>query len=146
MNIKDLLQIAGEQGKVVVVDESGEVKGVMVSYSEYQKLTGNTGLKEKPTPEDVTEKINRAILQAQLMEDATVDVAPTPPPAKPAQRLDSLLSKRAEQLFKSMPANRNGNSRPAVDMRSEVVDPNFDYNAPVVTSEDEEIRPNFDDI
>lgn len=146
MNLKDFLQLAGKQGKVVIVDEAGEVKGVFLPYDEYQKIVGEKSAKPEPTAEDVAEKVNREILQAQLEEvisssdggtsqsnlqnvtiendlvDEPVDVSFT------AERIDSLINKRAQDLFKSIPYNFTA--------------------APEVSSaaSDEEIKPNFDDI
>lgn len=145
MNIKDLMQLAGKQGKVIVVNELGDVQGVFMSFNAYQKLSGSipiTEVKEQPKPDP--EKINREILESQLAEEEILSA--TEDPAKiekqaPLEKLDSLLSKRAEQLFKSIPYNYTG--RP--DLRSEVIDPNYDFNAPE-SNDDEVIKPSFDDI
>lgn len=148
MNIKELLSLAGDQGKIVVVNDLGEIKGVYLAYEEYQKLVGHKPVAhaKKTETENEAEKINRAILEAQLKDETTpLDPIPTAPLYQPVERLDSMLSRRAEQLFKSMP-HREIPRSPQVDMRSEVIDPNFDFSAPSVTNDDEVIRPNFDDI
>ncbi len=135
MNLKDFLQLAGQQGKVIVMGDDGNVKGVFLPFDEYQKLSGNP---TKPQPqEDITEKVNREILRAQLEEVISTTDGGTansqfsvPEPLvieEPAERIDSLISKRAQHLFKSIP--------------------NYDYIPPEVAStSDEEIKPNFDDI
>lgn len=141
MEIKDLLKLAGEQGKVVVVGEDGSVRGVFLQLEDYQKISGNKSVAEQK--EDIAEKVNREILQAQLEEviapsDIAISNSPLNLPlalevtepqefSNNAERIDSLLNKRAQNLFKSIPYN---------------------YSVPdVVTSaEDEEIKPNFDDI
>ncbi len=141
MSINDLLKLAGEQGKVVVVGEDGSVKGVFLQFDDYQKISGNKSIAEQK--EDIAEKVNREILNAQLEEvmsprDIAISNMPLNSPLYPeivdpvefssnAERIDSLLNKRAQNLFKSIPYN---------------------YSVPeVVTSaEDEEIKPNFDDI
>ncbi len=140
MTLKDFLKLAGEQGKVVVVGEDGSVKGVFLPYEQYQKISGGKSYDQQK--EDVTEKVNREILNAQLEEvmapsDVTISHAPvsTLPVSgefelefnSNAERIDSLLSKRAQNLFKSIP---------------------YDYSVPEVStaSADEEIKPNFDDI
>ena len=144
MTIKDLMQLAGKQGKVIVVNELGGVQGVFLSFDSYQKLVGVPEAKIEPKHD--AEKINREILDAQLSEEsimsATEDqtLAPAQPPI---EKLDALLSKRAEQLFKSIPYNYNGHT--SRDLRAEVIDPNYDFNEPE-SSEDEVIRPSFDDI
>jgi hypothetical protein len=127
----------------VVIDDSGNVQGVFLPFDEYQKLTG--GKSAVQTQEDIAETVNREILQAQLEEvissldggtaqpetdEETLDVSPV-------ERIDALLNKRAQELFRSMPHNS--------------VSPNpmpYNYTAPpeVATTSDEEMKPNFDDI
>lgn len=133
MDLKDFLQLAGKQGKVVVMGEDGNVKGVFLPFSEYQRLSGMP-VKEAVEKEDIAEKVNREILKAQLEEViSTVDGGTArsqfvqPEPLEPVERIDSLINRRAQDLFKSIP--------------------NYDYVPPeVATSNDEEIKPNFDDI
>lgn len=142
MNLKDLLQLAGQQGKVVVIDEAGDVKGVFLPFNEYKKIAGNKPQEVVPSAEDIAEQVNREILQAQLEEvislaDAALPELPLSDPsllAEPsaimsnAERIDSLINKRAQNLFKSMPYNYT--AAPEV----------------ITTATDEEIKPNFDDI
>jgi len=86
------------------MDDSGEVKLVIMGVGEYQKLLLG---KLKKQIEDV-EEINHQIVKAQLQDvEAVKPPVPVPPPA--------------------------------ADMRSEVVDPNFDFDA-------ETISPEFEDI
>lgn len=134
--------MAGEQGKVVIVGEDGEVKGVLLPYAEYLKIAGNKPQEPKLSAEDMAEKVNREILQAQLEEvissaDAAMPAAVLPEAslmdepasyASNAERIDSLINKRAKNLFKSMPYNYTGT--PDVS----------------ITTPDEEISANFDDI
>ncbi len=70
MNIQELLKIAGEQGKVVIVDAEGSIQGVYLDYVEYQKLTCTSTKGAKPSDKlnEQIERINREILQAQLEE------------------------------------------------------------------------------
>lgn len=150
MNIKDLINLAGEQGKVVVLDEGGEVKGVFLVYNEYQKLAAIKPIREEK-PQQIIETVNREILQAQLTEslDTSNKNLETVEEVKyiPPQPLGDLLSKRAQELFADKPFGRS--ESPLYDMRSEVVDPNFGKPPlqPVVESDnDEEIKPEFDDI
>lgn len=139
MTIQELLQLAGQQGKVVIVDETGEVKGVLLPFDEYKKIAGNKPQASALTAEDIAEKVNREILQAQLEEvissaDAALPELPLVDPIlesplmSNAERIDSLINKRAQNLFKSMPYNYTGT--PEV----------------TTTASDEEIKPNFDDI
>ncbi len=139
MNIKDYLHLAGEQGKVVIVGDDGKVQGVLLPYDEYKKIAGNMPVEPKQSAEDIAEKVNREILQAQLEEvisssDAAKPEAILPDPLDPpvyssnAERIDSLINKRAQNLFKSMPYNYTGTP----EVKNE--------------TQDEEISTNFDDI
>ena len=57
MILKDFLKLAGQQGKVVVVGEDGNVRGVFLSFDEYQKLSGSSEENfQKPVQENITEK------------------------------------------------------------------------------------------
>jgi hypothetical protein len=146
MNLKDFLKLAGQQGKVVVVGDDGSVKGVFLPFDEYQKLSG--GPSQEKVQEDITEKVNREILLAQLEEViSSADggtgkpMLQTPPPGMPAEefapleRIDSILNSRAADLFKSMPHNPNASPY------------TFTGQPDITTSaSDEEIKPNFDDI
>lgn len=146
MNINDFLKLAGEQGKVVVLGEDGSVKGIFLQYEEYLKMSGQKSFDQQK--EDIAEKVNREILQAQLeevmspsdvaignniiLEPLNLDVTNVVPDepiefSSNAERIDSLLNKRAQNLFKSIPYN---------------------YSVPEVatSASDEEIKPNFDDI
>lgn len=146
MNLKDFLQLAGQQGKVVVVDDDGNVKGVFLPFEEYQKLSG--GPSHEKVLEDITEKVNREILQAQLEEVISSADGGTASPMlqsiplelpidefPPLERIDSLLNKRAQDLFKSMPYTAAASPY------------TFTGQPDITTSaSDEEIKPNFDDI
>lgn len=136
MNLQDFLKLAGQQGKVLVIDEHGNAKGVFLPFDEYQKLVGSPT--QEQVKEDITEKANREILLAQLEEVISSSDGGTGIPMKeyqPAERIDSVLSKRAQDLFKSMPYNPTA------------MPFNFTAQPDVTTSaSDEEIKPNFDDI
>ncbi len=127
MNIPDLLKLAGEQGKVVILDEQGNLKAVLLSGDDYQTLTG--GQTAQQTAETDAERVNREILQAQL-EEVMALPGIAQPDMDPPESIGSVLSRRAEDLFRSLPIN-----------------PHTNFSAPEVTTEaDEEIKPNFDDI
>ncbi len=134
MDLKEILQLVGEQGKVVFVDENSEVKGILLSLKEY-RATANISRPDSltqpvnPQTVDLAEQVNKEILQALLEEVISSEDGGTATPLdlNPPERIDSLLSKRAQDLFKSIP--------------------NYTYVPPeVITSIDEEIKPNFDDI
>lgn len=138
MNLKDLLQLAGQQGKLVVVGEDGNVKGVFLSFDEFQKLSGMVSEQRVAAKQEtIAEKANREILQAQLEEvisstnGGLAAAEPAMDYVEPLERIDSVLSKRAQELFKSIPYES----------------PHQNFRTPEVASiGDEEISTNFDDI
>lgn len=158
MNLKDLLQFVEQDGKVIIAGEDGEVKGVFLSFAQYQLLSGDKPITQTPQGPD-PEKINREILEAQLTDTVDLEnknletivpnqvekVVSMPTPIK------NILSRRAKDLFMNQPYGRQ--EPPEYDMREEVMDPNFGKPTPqpiaqplVETEADEEIKPNFDDI
>jgi hypothetical protein len=111
-NFKDLIALAGnDNGKIFVIDESGEVKLVIMNVAEYQKLLLG---KLQRQVEDI-ESINKKIIEAQLQDESI-----------PA---GSILSARQQEI-------RSSTMAPRVDMRSEVIDPSFNFESPAVDIED----------
>jgi hypothetical protein len=96
--LQDILKLAkADSGKFFVMDESGEVKLVIMPVEDYEKIL--VGRLQK-TAVDI-EQVNKEITKAQL----TNQVEPDPSP---------ILETRA----------------PRVDMRSEVIDPSFNFDGP----------------
>lgn len=136
-SLQNLISLVGdENSKVFIVNEQGDLKAVMLGLAEYQRLLG---AKLQRAIEDV-EKINREIVQAQLSEEAPGETPLAAPVAAP-ESIGELLSKKADLLFRSAPG-----PRVQEDLRSEVIDPNFDFTTPPAETDDEVIRPSFDDI
>ncbi len=141
----------------MVVGDDGEVKGVFLSFSKYQALTGKESTNQTVSGPD-PEVINREILQAQLTETLVVDnknlevISESVSPVDnkvvvPLSPIKNILAKRAKDLFMNQPFGRQ--EPPLYDLREEVMDPNFGVPLPqpvVETEADEEIKPNFDDI
>jgi hypothetical protein len=101
----------------------------LLSGDDYQKLAGGPSAQE--TAESEAELINREILQAQL-EEVMAMPGIMPPMTEPVESIGSLLSRRAEDLFRSLPVDQPP------------VNPHRNFSAPDVSSEmDEEIKPNF---
>ena len=146
MTLKDLIKLAGQQGKVVIVGDDGEVKGVFLSNADFQKLSGvKPGVAASPDPE----KINREILEAQLKENIDLtnkNLEVVTPPVVAPTPIANIISERARDLFVSHPYGRQ--EAPRYDMREEVIDPNFNQSTPplIDSQGEEEIKPNFDDI
>lgn len=93
-----------------MLDETGQAKLVIMSVEEYQRLLLH---KLKKQVEDV-ENINREIIKAQLKEEAK----PQTPVAN------------GQRKFSAPPAPRMS------DMREEVIDPSFDFEAPKAGAND----------
>jgi hypothetical protein len=111
-SLQDIIKLIGsDDGKAFIMDESGDIKLVIMGTGEYQRMLLG---KLKSQIEDV-EEINKRILEAQLQEAENLK-----PRGMTAEQSEAQKPKR-------------------VDMRSEVIDPNFDFEAEV-------IKPNFDDI
>lgn len=103
-NLQDLINLSKtDGGKFFVIDETGEARLVILPIKEYQRLLLN---KLKKQIEDV-ENINREIIRAQL-KDETKNYSSQ----KPQTRVD------LSSVIK------------APDMREEVIDPGFDFEAP----------------
>lgn len=140
MTIKDFLHLAGEQGRVVIIGDDGKVQGVLLPYNEYKKIAGNVPQEPKLSAEDLAEQVNREILQAQLEEVISVADAAMPEVVLPdpslvqeppvyssnAERIDSLINKRAQNLFKSMPYNYTGTPEVSTNGQDEEISTNFD--------------------
>lgn len=158
MELKDFLKVVGDQGKVVIVGDDGNVRGVFLSFEEYQKMdhvvAGIANKNEEKSKVDVTEKVNREILNAQLEEVvATADggsggVAIGDAPEKDfgtseldldpkyaPESIESLIERRSQELFKSVPLD------------SPLPHPHEHFRTPnVATNSDEELSPNFENI
>lgn len=127
MNIKQLIELCNtQQGKVLVVDEAGEVKLVIMAPKDFAVLSSGTVAATEPTIDP--EQVNQEILNAQLHEEI---LPPAPAPSTPSH-ISTTLSKKAKQLFRSVPADLPLAPTPhGLDLRSEVIDPSFDFDAPV---------------
>jgi hypothetical protein len=125
-NFQDIIKLVEhDNGKVFVVDEEGEVKLVMLKVEDYQRfLLG----KLKQGIKDI-EAINREITKAQLADDMTVVDLPADVPAPQAKVSDVPRPPVPDH----------------VDLRSEVIDPNFNFDA-APGEEYESIKPEFEDI
>ncbi len=147
MNLKELLKLAGEQGKVVIVGDDGDVKGLLLTYAEYQK---NHPQQDSTDARPDPEKINREILEAQLKDNIapsnhnleTVAAEVTMP-----ESIGQILQERAQNLFVSKPAPPTLNEI-NYDPREESEHPALQRTASSTISltDDEEIKPNFEDI
>lgn len=121
-NLQDIIKLVEhDNGKVFVVDETGEVKLVMLKVEDYQHLLLG---KLKRGIKDI-ETINQEITKAQLAESVAVaDLAEDSP---------------------AIPAPQASNAHNRIDLRSEVIDPNFNFDA-APGEEYESIKPEFEDI
>jgi hypothetical protein len=109
-NLHDIINLAkADGGKFFVLDESGEVSAVILPIADYQKLL--LGKLQKQVVD--IENINSEILKAQLQEPEEIvpEVEkPIRPPAQP-------------RVYQAPRIERQ-------DLRAEVIDPSFDFEAP----------------
>jgi hypothetical protein len=100
-NLQDIINLAkADGGKFFVMDEQGNASLVIMSVEEYQKMLLD---KLQKQVSDV-EKINQEILRAQTFE-------------------------QENQIAETFSAKKYVR-QPQPDMRSEVIDPSFDFEAP----------------
>jgi hypothetical protein len=92
----------GEQGKVFIMDEAGELQLVVLSAGEYEKLKFSA-----PPVEVDPEVVNAKIAEAKLLGAASQGTNPYPA-AKPPRVA----------------------THPLPDLREEVIDPSFDFDTP----------------
>ena len=108
-SLQDIINLSkADGGKFFVIDEKGEAKLVIMAVEEYQRLL--LGKLQKQILD--VEKINKEIIQAQLHEQEI------PKPQKPPA-----------PLLRESPM-------PRFDLRSEVIDPSFDFEAPKTEIDD----------
>jgi hypothetical protein len=116
-NLQDIIKIAKQDGgKFFVMDEMGETKLVIMDIGEYQKLLGQ----KTQTPAEDVEKVNQEITKAQLQESSQAAV-PTP-----SITHNGHVPTNIPVLLNYTQAPKNNFQ----DLREEVIDPSFDYEAP----------------
>jgi hypothetical protein len=110
-NLQDLINLAkADGGKFFVMDEEGNANLVIMSVEDYQNLLLGKLQRQVADVED----INREILQAQLE---------TNEPVAPVQHQPAIKSPVVGQYQ-------------PVDLRSEVIDPTFDFEGPKIEIDD----------
>jgi hypothetical protein len=103
MNFKELIQLCeGDNSKIFVVNEAGDVKLVVMNAVDFEGLLVQ---KLADQNKDI-ETINQEIVQAQLKEETI----PASAVANPRRQANGLF--------------------PSQDLRSEVIDPTFDFDSP----------------
>jgi len=112
-NLQDLINLAkADGGKFFVIDEQGEAKLVIMSVEDYQRLLLNKLQKQVQRQAEDVEKINKEILKAQLQEqEPVIPVVPAP----------KIITPRVTER---------------IDLRSEVIDPSFDFEGPKTELDD----------
>lgn len=105
-NLQEIIDLCKDgQGKVFVLDASGNISLVLLSIDEYKRLIN---LPQKKTVDP--ELVNKQILRAQLEDDV--------PPVAPEVPVPKVLVKEAHHTV-----------IPPGDMREEVIDPSFDFDS-----------------
>ncbi len=134
-NLQTFINLAKKTGSVAIVDEAGEVLGVLLSPEEYDKISGSLtgGLKQSKHQLDV-EEINRQILQAQLAEKWTEPSIEQHPdhPAKGTFRSDHSRKFGRQHVPTDLPTSdaiptNSSHHIKRQDLREEVLDPSFDF-------------------
>lgn len=106
MDIKEVINLCtGQEGKVFVLDASGNVSLVILSISEYKKMS-----KRDTAPQLDPEIVNRKILYAQMEDES-----PHAFPQRPKISVPLVHQPQA-------PVEK-------VDLREEVIDPSFDFDS-----------------
>lgn len=115
-NLQDIINLAkADGGKFFVVDESGEMKLVIMSVEDYQRLL--LGKLQKQIVD--VENINAQILKAQLQEPEVI----VPEVEKPKVQVSSPHVRQSPHILRQ-------------DLRAEVIDPSFDFEMPKVETDD----------
>lgn len=116
--VEDIVKLCeGEQGKVFIMDSTGDVKLVLMGVGEYEKLKNHESRimnqEAKPSKQAESshqpldaETVNKEILIAQLREQAASFV---PTPSSPRVEVNPLARQ---------------------DLREEVIDPSFNFDGP----------------
>lgn len=131
-NLNDIINLAkADGGKFFVMDESGEVKLIIMNIEEYQRMLLG---KLKRQVEDI-EKINKEIIKAQLEEIHPIPPAPSRPPAF-APQTDTRENRPPAAAFGQRAAPELPNRMARVDLREEVLDPSFEFEGPKAEIDD----------
>lgn len=114
-----------EAGKIFVMDEKGDLQLVIMGAGEYQKMkNAEFGMQNVKTLVD-PEVVNREILKAQIAEAAGRGASSSADEGTPRQR----GSASPYQVMPPPEIRSNGLPKQR-DMREEVIDPSFDFDAP----------------
>ena len=112
-NLQDIISLAkADGGKFFVIDETGDAKLVIMSVDDYQRLL--LGKLQRQVMD--VEHINKMITQVQLQEDKPTSVIQKPATKGPVVRQQPAVLRQ--------------------DLRAEVIDPSFDFEAPKVEIDD----------
>lgn len=153
--LQDLIKLTQDDGgKVFVVNSAGEVKLVILSVQDYEKLM----MRKLDSVQAEAEKINQEIIQAQMQ-----DAPPAASPVSDNSHIRHAIGQRARELFRSRPYPQAGSGylerapngypperlrragppepasrrmTPSLDLRSEVIDPTFNFDASSPDAED----------
>lgn len=123
--LEDIIKLCkDEAGKVFIMDEKGDLQLVIMGAAEYGRIKNQesrTKNEEMHLPEP--EVVNREILKAQLANEGAAQGLPLGAKGSPwARSANSYQSAPPEMRSNGLPKQR--------DMREEVIDPSFDFDAP----------------
>ncbi len=144
-NLQDIINLAKiDGGKFFVIDETGEAKLVILPMEEYQRLL--LGKLQKQILD--VENVNKLITKIQLEEDITPQNLKGSP--RSDQQIWSGIGAQLQEVIPSVPNPSQVMPQPTVkgptlshtpaftrvDLRAEVIDPSFDFEAPKVEIDD----------
>ncbi len=123
--LEDIIKLCkDEAGKIFVMDEKGDLQLVIMGVGEYQKVKSHQAESRKSEMPD-PELVNREILKAQLSEVGGGQGAPLAAKGTPWYQAT------ANPYISTPPPEIRSNGLPKQrDMREEVIDPSFDFDAP----------------
>ncbi|MEK7161410.1 MAG: hypothetical protein AAB729_01830 [Patescibacteria group bacterium] len=146
-NLQDIINLAKiDGGKFFVIDETGEAKLVILPMEEYQRLL--LGKLQKQIVD--VENINREIIKAQLDEWKASGAQPRSERSSATGVNREILKSQLQEdrpvvpvpqqvhhtLAVKGPKVTHAPAFPRVDLRAEVIDPSFDFEAPRVEIDD----------
>lgn len=123
--LEDIIKLCKEeQGKIFVMDEKGDIGLVIMGMAEYHRMkSAEVGMQNGRQPVD-PEVVNREILKAQLAEGGASQGLPLATKGSPWQQSGNPYRSAPPPEIRS-----NGLAKQR-DMREEVIDPSFDFDAP----------------
>jgi hypothetical protein len=115
--LQEIIQMCkGEEGKIFVMDETGEMQLVIMGAGEYEQLKVRKVYKVESADPEV---VNKEIERAQLAEVAGGRGEPSAAEGSPLRMRNPYPAAQPPRVATDVPPKR--------DMREEVIDPSFNF-------------------